>query len=122
MKVSELGNEKDGYALLDYWVAKAEGNEWHKDENGNHIINGHYFFPEDYSTDWSQGGPIIERENIDLYVDENFGPSAIAHNISDKVKNDIEDGRTAIIMRGDTKLIAAMRAYISSKYGEEVND
>ena len=108
MKVSELGNEKDGYALLDYWVAKAEGNEWHKDENGNHIINGHYFFPEEYSTDWSQGGPIIERENICINAEN--GPN----NEWEACAPPYEDGYF-----GTTALIAAMRARVASVYGDE---
>jgi len=66
-----------------------------------------YIYP---STDWSQGGPIIEREKIALvYVTE----------------DDIEDwegahpnGHTDF---GPTPLIAAMRCYVASKLGEEVD-
>lgn len=57
-----------------------------------------------YSTDWSQGGPIIEREYIQLSIDlaweAHIGPS---------------------IYRGPTPLIAAMRCYVASKLGDEVD-
>ena len=144
MKVSELEG-----AELDYWVAKAEGYEgpcdaWVYSNLGSaggpvlmnngcshkkcysketvESIHGKIGGCPEFSSDWSQGGPIIDRENIDLYVDKNFGPSAIAHNISDKVKNDRGDGRSLIIKRGATKLIAAMRARVASKYGDEVKE
>ena len=42
---------------------------------------------------WSQGGPIIERENLDKEFSEGFGP---------------------------IPLIAAMRCYVTSKLGHEV--
>lgn len=59
------------------------------------------------STDWAQGGPIIEREEIELvpkgmywdaYADEDFH---VPHS-------------------GPTPLIAAMRCYVASKLGDEV--
>jgi hypothetical protein len=57
------------------------------------------------STDWAQGGPIIEREMITV---EWTG----------------EDWRTCIWcdekFLGPTPLIAAMRAYVASKLGDEV--
>ena len=62
-----------------------------------------------YSTDWSQGGPIIERECIFIaptWDGEKGGSSARA-------------SRTAWI-EGPTPLIAAMRCYVASKLGDEV--
>jgi len=60
-----------------------------------------------YSTDWAQGGPIIEREKITV---EYTGDP---------------DTWCACIMAdqevyGPTPLIAAMRCYVASKLGDEV--
>jgi hypothetical protein len=59
--------------------------------------------------DWSQGGPIIEREDIHLGSERAFKLSA-------------DKGRAvqAFLMEGPTKLIAAMRCYVASKLGDEV--
>jgi hypothetical protein len=82
------------------------------------------------STDWAQGGPIIEREGIDLicYLDhwqayipanqtgarhlmKNPGDFSIYR--SQKISNSIR----AI---GPTPLISAMRCYVASKLGDEI--
>lgn len=62
------------------------------------------------SESWAQGGPIIERECIFIaptWDGENAGSSARA-------------SRTAWI-EGPTPLIAAMRCYVASKLGDEVD-
>ncbi len=64
-----------------------------------------------YSTDWSHGGPIIEREGIS--VDRMGG--AWTADISDSVGGYIEHTES-----GPTPLIAAMRCYVASKLGDEV--
>ena len=69
-----------------------------------------------YSTDWSQGGPIIEREKIELTDLSNqetgyeWGASIIA------------GGKNMVIHRGygPTALIAAMRCFVASRLGDEV--
>lgn len=69
--------------------------------------------PEPYSTDWSQGGPIIERERIRLdcaWSDE----WTAQHPYNAKI--DVYTGWT----KGPTALIAAMRCYVTSKLGDEV--
>ena len=61
------------------------------------------------STDWSQGGPIIERERI-------------ASNYS--AKRDCwfaESYDEKHVEAGGTPLIAAMRCYVASKLGDEVD-
>ena len=74
------------------------------------ILDRQIVWPEDYSpsTDWSQGGPIIEREKITLRVwdDEDY-----VHAYIDTGKDWSE---------GPTPLIAAMRCYVASKLGDEV--
>lgn len=60
------------------------------------------------STDWSQGGPIIERERITLIACD----------------NDFEaQSRTTPLAceEGPTPLIAAMRCFVASRLGDEVD-
>ncbi len=69
------------------------------------------------STNWVQGGPIIERERIQVSpVIDTPDDGWTAH------KHDhlfLEDG-TECFSRGDTPLIAAMRCYVASKLGDTV--
>jgi hypothetical protein len=63
----------------------------------------------EYSTDWAQGGPIIEREGMTIALDA-FGWQARHY-----------DGESEPwIMTGPTPLIAAMRCYVASELGDEV--
>ena len=99
MKVSELTG-----AALDWAVAKCNGHlddetiirRLEPDEEGWCIA---------YSTDWSQGGPIIEREMISI---EWTGEDWMAYIFHDEE------------CFGPTPLIAAMRCYVASKLGDEV--
>jgi hypothetical protein len=59
-----------------------------------------------YSTDWAQGGPIIERQRIEL---EWSGSEWWA-----RIKAD-ED------FSGPAPLVAAMRCYVASVLGDEVD-
>lgn len=60
-----------------------------------------------FSTDWAQGGPIIERERIDItFMD---GDEVDAWHVSGA------HGRDQL------PLIAAMRCYVTSKLGDEVD-
>lgn len=78
-----------------------------------------------YSIDWSQGGPIIEREGITIrrrgpwvnpvqaavWVGElSYPPSLTPRNALQK----------DVYKSGPTPLIAAMRCYVASKLGDEV--
>jgi len=71
------------------------------------------------STDWSQGGPIIEREGLGLWY---------SANVVDENGTFLRDagwycetagGTFAVV--GPTPLIAAMRCYVTSKLGDEVD-
>ena len=63
------------------------------------------------STDWAQGGPIIEREKISTSTDERGGWMAW-----------IYDGlEMCYLEHGPNPLIAVMRCYVASKLGDEVN-
>jgi hypothetical protein len=116
-KTSELTGE-----LLDAAVAKAEGIAIKLCRVRRRLIiaddpDATVWCPSDY---WGQGGEIIERERIRLAVADNgdwwaerrlFSDGRIAYETSyDKV----------VVCRGGTPLIAAMRAYVASKLGEEV--
>ena len=68
--------------------------------------------PPPYSTDWSQGGPIIERERIGVEHDApNIGGwIATAYTVHGRVD-----------CAGPTPLIAAMRCFCCSRLGEYVD-
>jgi hypothetical protein len=75
--------------------------------NGTYIINteGKRYSP---STDWAQGGPIIERERI-----------ATVYRAGEYWLSYTFDGAEFEGI-GPTPLIAAMRCFVSSKLGGEV--
>lgn len=104
MKTSELTG-----AALDWAVAEIE---WVAHDSETNVLmvtvgddNGWKFKP---STDWSQGGPIIEQEMLTVGPAKHQGYMAWAW-----PKN---QGYW-----GDTPLIAAMRCYVASKLGDEVD-
>jgi hypothetical protein len=107
MKTSDL----IGPALA-YAVGIAEGYKveyWHTKAVTILFPEAPRSVPWNPHSDWSQGGPIIEREKIELVpsVDGNYW---YAESID----------RTARIERCPTPLIAAMRCYVASKLGDEV--
>lgn len=71
-----------------------------------------YFHRVSTSTDWSQGGPIIERERIDCISD----PCGSAGWMGRSWINQKE-----IRQFGPTPLVAAMRCYVASQLGNEVD-
>lgn len=100
IKTSELTG-----AALDWAVAKCEGREmraWRTYKRLNQT---------NYSTDWSQGGPIIEREGIDL----EFRPMGSSQ---DWYAVDTSRDHWG---SGPTPLIAAMRCYVASKLGDTID-
>lgn len=98
-------NELTG-AALDWAVAKIEFPEPdYEDADRLVYVHGDDEFHFSPSTNWAQGGPIIEREYIDL--------QCLPH----------KDG--GLVWRtfhadGPTPLIAAMRCYVASKLGDEI--
>jgi hypothetical protein len=103
MKVSELSG-----AMLDYWVAKAEGKYSPNPEKTNMPL---FWSP---STLWEHGGPIIQRERIAVIPDISTK--------NDRVAGIAEENEPTQYYRGDTALKAAMRCYVAWKFGDEVND
>ena len=96
MKTAELTG-----AALDWAVAKCEG-AWVRDGVDDDC-------PE-YSTDWSQGGAIIEREKISLDFSYRMEWSARLY----------EPDSEPWVFTGQTPLIAAMRCYVASKLGDDM--
>jgi hypothetical protein len=64
-----------------------------------------------YSTDWAQGGPIIEREELTLscHWQRSYALKLLA------------DEKRVVQGNGPTPLIAAMRCYVASKLGDEID-
>ena len=71
-----------------------------------------------YSTNWSQGGPIIERQEIELYRWALDGWGAKDTNY--QFLNTPNERPAFVEAFGPTPLIAAMRAFVASKLGDTV--
>ena len=139
MKTSELTG-----AALDWAVAKCEGVSvrWSA-AHEQLLVEGYPYMVWQPSTDWSQGGPIIEREGISVIqlesesipdargfwqgkyqaqwgavigerhsLEENHGSQG------DYWGRSYHVDREAVI--GPTPLIAAMRCYVASKLGDDI--
>lgn len=120
MKTSELIGDQ-----LDFWVAKADGkmlfrapsfdaaaDRWQWISDGGNKLHNLPLGEWQPSTKWAQGGPIIERERIGLqWLGEGKGWFA-GH--CRPPQPGVADGR------GETPLIAAMRAFVAGKLGDEV--
>jgi hypothetical protein len=96
MRTSELSG-----TALDWAVAKCE-----QFDNGDWL--------PDYSTDWAHGGPIIEREGMGVWMYQ--------WNEQGEPENGwyAEDKNGDHVRTGTTPLVAAMRCYVASKLGDEV--
>ena len=68
------------------------------------------------STNWAQGGPIIEREWIDVVKPVNSVCWVATMHYQDDDNERIQTSEE----QGLTPLIAAMRCYVASKMGDEV--
>ena len=118
VKVSELQG-----AALDWAVAKVRGflEPMHDEPRPRVVVHTDkfgtfvWFNPQDYgrygpedfapSTDWALGGPIIEEQGIDLYQSGSWAAEVGGANRQE----------------GHTPLVAAMRCYVKSRLGNEVN-
>ena len=70
-----------------------------------------------YSTDWAQGGPIIEREMREFGLDLWSG----AHVPNGQFAATYSREEGPLLVYGPTPLIAAMRCYVASKLGDEID-
>lgn len=101
---------------LDWLVAKCEG------RSGETALRDSHYGVYSPSTNWAQGGPIIEREGVGLHRNSkllylNDEKRWQAHLI---IALDGPPPRTGYDSKGPTSLIAAMRCYVASKLGDEV--
>ena len=84
-------------------------------ETYNHETNPKGYELCRYSTDWAQGGPIIEREEIQTFVANAIDGKWCAKP-RDSEYWDFDDAAY-----GPTPLIAAMRCFVASRLGDEVD-
>lgn len=133
MKVSDLTG-----ALLNYWVARAEGRkleqrpvplgapgemEWFvSNDTGDFMFELAHYGP---STNWAAGGPLLEREKIAVWAAEDcwlaIPPMTEGMSYYDHKLGVLDSDRYQAI-EGPTPLVAGLRAYLTSYYGEQVPD
>lgn len=100
---------------LDWAVATCEGVTVMPGKRGGHYCtykHGELVLLQ-YSTDWAQGGPIIEREGITVSKEDGAWSAYFRENL-------FEDDGSEHWQTGPTPLIAAMRVFVASKLGDEV--
>lgn len=124
MKTAELSG-----ALLDCWVACALNPSEKVFHNQDGYTLRWHTQPKPYSTDWAHGGPIILREGI-----QTSPPDSPVHRHGGPLAGWGESGvwSATIFRKGPHRrtvqyhqtepLVAAMRAYVASKFGAEVPD
>jgi hypothetical protein len=104
------------------WVVATTLNPKAKDAYTGSMVRRPMSYTARPSTDWAQGGPIIERECMTisaLYAQKNPPSPEYAHGewgayIPCGVNSEAAG-------RGPTPLIAAMRCFVASKLGDEVD-
>ena len=114
VKISELEG-----AALDWAVAKCEGKKIFLDRETPGFMclgemNLYRFSPTTY---WAQGGPIIEREIRDLGMDLWSRCYPVPDGMCAATYG---RGAPDCYVYGPTPLIAAMRCYVASRLGDEV--
>lgn len=128
MKVSELSLPQ-----LNAWVARAEETPFVmrngfpcREEEFDPEIHCHESSLKEwkcwtrlnYSSEWDFGGPIIEREGFGIckFYEPTDGPIPEGHEWCALWRDD------SMRADGPTPLIAGMRLYVMSKFGEEVSE
>lgn len=118
-------------AALDWAVAKASQPVYSDTAlvvavRGGYDGIGNFHEPFSPSTNWAQGGPIIEREGICVRPDLMVGTSETGFDVCTRIGWIAASHYNAQICRhryeakAPTPLIAAMRCYVASKLGPEV--
>ena len=112
IKTSELTGP-----ALDWAVAKCEGKGYEligiKDDDDTEKF---WLHTRRYSTDWAQGGPIIECEGLELSVHVIHNGVVTSWASVKDWPSTKQEGAC-----GPTPLIAAMRCLVASKLGDEVD-
>ena len=111
MKVTELTGHALNWAVAKcegYEIVRMRGNEiTFLDRTEDGALNEKQI---GYSTDWAQGGPIIEREHIGLWSE--------GYDWEAKIQTGA--GEWLVEWDEESPLVAAMRCYVASKLGDEV--
>ena len=89
-------------------VAKLSGSAWVRIEEQPRY--GHHYKP---STDWAQGGPLIDKYRPDLQTTS-------SSELVVYLNNDVSDPGPLIDGRGETYLVAICRAIVTAKLGDVV--
>lgn len=105
---------------LDWAAAEAHGNCYLTLYNGIYVANfdsdtrggGPFYDRWQPSKNWADGGPIIDK--FDITVGPWTTSPAMAHMVGEITTNNPR-------VIGPTKLIAAMRCLVFSKFGDEVD-
>ena len=80
-------------------------------------LDGGIHAPWEPSRYWAQGGPIIDREKLSVGYERYGAPGGV---LWDAVKAPSDD-TSPWLEYGPTPLIAAMRCYVASHLGDEVD-
>lgn len=105
---------------IDWLVAQCEGLNPNTDPERRRQFVGYPGFAEangfgygikQYSSDWAQGGPIVERMLKD---------GLLVHALPETSRWVASVDRPNRFVHGPTLLIAAMRCYVASRLGDEV--
>ena len=118
--VAKCEDFRDDFAIIRVWNNRV-----------TKIIPGDYETSEVYtsyspSADWDQGGPIIEREGINLsidYQDDALSNDMVQIGWKANLWNNSVPGTPGFLQwsYGPTPLIAAMRCFCCSKLGDVVD-
>jgi hypothetical protein len=110
IKTTELQGE-----ALDWAVAKCEVGD-----AINEIDDPHF-----YSTDWALAGPIIERDGINVFMDDEKWAAYASHSLPQNFYGTSTEDKIPVSWKYVTQnpgspLVAAMRCYVASVLGDEV--
>ena len=110
MKTAELTG-----AALDWAVAKCEGvTDW---DSVDLVFRDDDFCWYEPSTNWAQGGPIIEREKIEFWTADSYQDEYGKFTSIKSAKHPASMQH----YEGPTPLIAAMRCFVASKLGDTID-
>jgi hypothetical protein len=124
MKTSELTGKALNWAVAKCEEGEALAEGWHPHfapYGGELRLRATPYAP---STDWAQGGPIIEREELSIEPQYTAGGLecwvAYGHNLRYTEQGNYIQGSDNR-QYAPTPLIAAMRCYVASKLGDTID-
>jgi len=120
IKTSELtGTALDWAVQWAHNPTGPTGAGWYERDANNKLFDPLNEYTISPSTDWAQGGPIIEREEI---CTKRQAPASVGYEWNAWIwtKHTAKGGSNAG-GSGPTPLVAAMRCYVASKLGDEID-